>query len=55
MIQISFDLGHPAHYLLFLDVLSRSEEIGFEPLIFIMEKDKFKSLLIEDGLNFYII
>ena len=54
MVKISFDLCHPAHYLLFRDVLSRSEEIGFEPLIFIMEKDKLKSLLIEDGLNFYI-
>ena len=54
MLKISFDLGHPAHYLLFRKVLSESDKIGFEPFIFIQEKGSLKKLLIEDNLNFYI-
>ena len=54
MVTFSFDLGHPAHYLLFRDVLRRCQEIGFEPLIFIQEKGELKKLLIEDQQHFWV-
>ncbi|GAG58050.1 unnamed protein product [marine sediment metagenome] len=54
MIKISFDLGHPAHYLAFRNVLLNSDNLGFEPLIFIQEKESLKDLLIEQNLNFLI-
>ncbi len=54
MINISFDLGHPAHYLAFRNVLSESENIGFKPFVFIQEKGRLKESLIEDGIRFFI-
>lgn len=52
MIEIAFDLGHPAHYLTFRDVLKNSEKLGFKPFIFIQEKDVLKDLLLNDGFDF---
>jgi len=52
MIGISFDLGHPAHYLTFRNVLKNSDNLGFKPFIFIQEKDVLKDLLINDGFEF---
>jgi len=54
MIGISFDLGHPAHYLTFRNVLKNSENLGFKPFIFIQEKDVLQELLKEDGFNFFL-
>lgn len=54
MIKISFDLGHPAHFLAFRNVLLNSDNLGFEPFIFIQEKESLKDLLIEENLNFLI-
>ncbi len=54
MIEIAFDLGHPAHYLTFRNVLKNSDSLGFKPFIFIQEKDVLKDLLIKDGFDFVI-
>jgi len=54
MIEISFDLGHPAHYLTFRNVLKNSENLGFKPFIFIQEKDVLQKLLMDDGFNYII-
>jgi len=54
MVRISFDFGHPAHYLMFRNVLSKNEALGFKPVIFIQEKDVLMNLLKENGHNFYI-
>jgi hypothetical protein len=54
MLRISFDFGHPAHYLTFRNVLSNNEALGFKPVIFIQEKDVLMNLLKENGHNFYI-
>ena len=54
MIEISFDLGHPAHYLTFRNVLKNSENLGFKPFIFIQEKDVLQKLLTDDGFKFLI-
>ena len=44
MLRISFDFGHPAHYLMFRDELSKNEALGFKPVIFIHEKDVLTNL-----------
>ncbi|MHA1395872.1 MAG: hypothetical protein ACTSRZ_20405 [Promethearchaeota archaeon] len=54
MVYLSFDLNHPAQYLLFRNVLLEKDKLGFEPLIFIQEKDRLKELLIKDSFNFII-
>jgi len=54
LIEIAFDLGHPAHYLTFRDVLKNSYKLGFKPFIFIQEKDILKDLLSDDDFKFII-
>ncbi|GAH63951.1 unnamed protein product [marine sediment metagenome] len=53
MIEIAFDLGHPAHYLTFRNVLKNSENLGFKPFIFIQEKGVLKNLLLDDGFKHF--
>lgn len=53
MVNISFDLNHPAHYLFFRNILKSHEILGFNPIIFIQEKDRLKNLLLDDSLRFY--
>jgi len=52
--KLSFDFSHPAHYLAFRNVLLNKDKLGFEPFIFIQEKERLKDLLVEDNLNFLI-
>jgi len=54
MVRISFDINHPAHYLLFRNVILNSHKLGFEPLIFIQEKDRLIDLIQEDNLKGYV-
>jgi len=53
MLKISFDLGHPAHFLFFRDILKNHEKLNFKPVIFIQEKDRLESLLKEESFSFY--
>ena len=51
MLNISFDFGHPAQYLLFRNVLRKSDELGFKPFIFLQDKDVLRDLIRDDDLK----
>lgn len=50
--KVLFHLGHPAHYHLFKNVISKLEKNGHEPLILIKEKDVLRNLLETSGFSF---
>jgi uncharacterized protein len=50
--KILFHLGHPAHFHLFKNVISRLEEEGHQTHILIKEKDVLKSLLNHSGIAY---
>ncbi len=50
--QVLFHLGHPAHFHLFKNVISRLEEEGHQTHILIKEKDVLKSLLTHSGISY---
>ena len=53
--KILFQLGHPAHFHLFKNVIRRLKQKGHIGFILIKKKDVLEQLLIEQGFEYHNI